>query len=93
MYILTNEHHTTLYIGVTSDLKVRLREHLDKKYPKSFTAKYNLNKLIFVEHYATIDEAIQREKQLKKKKRANKDKLIDDQNPKWKDFSKEVLEW
>jgi putative endonuclease len=93
VYILTNKHKTTLYVGVTSNIKSRLREHLEKKYSNSFSARYNLSCLVYMEHYSSIDEAIEREKQLKKKKRANKDKLISEQNPMWEDLAAEVLSW
>ena len=93
VYILTNKHKTTLYVGVTSDIRARLREHLDKKYPNSFSARYNLACLVFMEHFSSIEEAIEREEQLKKKKRANKDKLISEQNPNWENLTPVVLSW
>ena len=93
VYIITNKHKTTLYVGVTSDIRARLREHIDKKNPNSFSARYNLAYLVFMEHFSSIEEAIERDKQLKKKKRANKDKLISEQNPNWEDLSPEILSW
>ena len=93
MYILTNKRRTTLYTGVTSDLPSRIRQHIDKVYPKSFSARYNLTNLIYMEHLSTIEEAIDREKKIKGKSRANKEKLISDYNPDWKDLTPEVLNW
>jgi len=93
VYILTNKRRTTLYTGVTSDLPSRIRQHIDKVYPKSFSARYNLTNLIYMEHLSTIEEAIDREKKIKGKSRANKEKLISDYNPDWKDLTPEVLNW
>ncbi len=66
IYIMTNFGNTILYIGVTSDLKSRIWEHKTKLYPQSFTSRYNLTKLVYFEFYTTIEEAIGREKQLKR---------------------------
>ena len=65
VYIMTNKNNTVLYIGVTSVLKERTYEHQTKKYKKSFTAKYNADKLVYYEYFSSIEEAIAREKQLK----------------------------
>ena len=62
VYILTNKNHSTLYVGITSDIPSRLRDHLNKVYPKSFTARYNLNKLVYMKHFGDIESAIDREK-------------------------------
>jgi len=66
VYILTNKTHSTLYIGVTSDLISRLYEHQHNYYPGSFTSTYNLKKLVYYEGFHSIEEAIDREKQLKR---------------------------
>ena len=86
VYILTNIHNEVLYIGVTSDLFTRIPEHINKVYPNSFTAKYNCSKLVYYETFGRIEDAIAREKVLKKWKRAWKDKLITEFNPEWKDL-------
>ena len=86
VYILTNVHHEVLYIGVTSDLFTRIPEHINKRYPNSFTAKYNCNKLVYYETFARIEDAIAREKQLKKWNREWKNKLITGFNPEWKNL-------
>ena len=75
-----------MYIGVTSDLFTRIPEHITKLYSNSFTAKYNCNKLVYYETFGRIENAIAREKQLKKWNRSWKDKLISDFNPGWKDL-------
>ena len=80
VYILTNHTNTVLYIGVTSDLYFRIVEHREKKYPDSFTAKYNCSKLVYYEQFESIDEAIAKEKQLKNWKRAWKINLINQHN-------------
>jgi putative endonuclease len=93
IYIMTNKHHTTFYVGVTSDLYSRVTEHREKTYPKSFTTRYNLSKLVYYEAFSSIEEAITREKQIKGGSRAAKIKLIKFMNPEWKDLFDEVKEW
>jgi len=93
VYILTNKNKTTLYTGVTSDLPSRIRQHLNKDFPRSFSARYNLTLLVYIEHFSTIDEAIGREKKIKGKTRLNKQKLITKHNPHWLDLTPEVLKW
>ena len=61
IYIMTNTYNTTLYVGVTSNLPARIIEHRQKKFPKSFTSKYNLTKLVYFESFFSIEEAIARE--------------------------------
>ena len=91
VYILTNVFNTVIYIGVTTDLYSRVTEHKSKLYPKSFTAKYNCNKLVYFEMYPTIEEAISMEKRLKKWNRAWKIELIVKNNPLWVDLYNEDL--
>ncbi|QPH41535.1 GIY-YIG nuclease family protein [Pedobacter endophyticus] len=93
IYIMTNFLRTTLYIGVTSDLQARIIQHRDKLDPKSFTAKYNLSICIYYEMYPSIEEAIAREKQLKKWNRGKKERLIDSLNKDWTDLSPEIQSW
>lgn len=90
VYIMTNKHHTTFYTGVTSMLFARITEHKDKLYPKSFTAKYNIEKLVYFESFHSIEEAIAREKQVKKYRREKKIELIISINPGWKDLYFEI---
>ncbi|HAX15975.1 MAG TPA: endonuclease [Leeuwenhoekiella sp.] len=86
IYILTNKNHTVLYIGVTSDLKRRLKQHKQKSN-KGFTGKYNVEKLVYFESSPYVENAIKREKQLKKWNRAWKENLINEMNPDWNDLS------
>ena len=64
VYMITNKHHNVLYIGVTNNIERRAQEHREKVI-KGFTAKYNLTKIVYYEHYQHITDAIIREKQLK----------------------------
>ena len=93
VYLITNKHHTTLYTGVTSDLQARLWEHKNKIHPNSFSARYNLIKLVYYETFSTIEEAIEMEKVIKGKSRAKKEAIINSINPKWNDFGDEVEQW
>ena len=93
VYIMTNKNHTTLYVGVTSSLFDRMVMHKEKRYPKSFTARYNLDKLVYYEVFHSIEEAISREKQIKAGSRAAKEKLINSINPEWKDLFDDVSKW
>ena len=78
-YILSNKSNSTLYIGVTNDLERRVSEHKSGLIP-GFTQKYNCNKLVYYETFSNVEEAIAREKQLKKWSRSKKDWLIDTKN-------------
>lgn len=62
---MTNDNNTVLYTGVTSDLKERVNQHKSKKHPDSFSARYNICKLVYYESYGSIGDAIIREKQIK----------------------------
>lgn len=93
VYIMTNKNNTTLYTGVTSNLKIRTIKHKNNFYPDSFSARYNLHKLVFYEGFHLIDEAIAREKQIKAGSRKKKETLINSINPEWKDLYPEVVEW
>jgi putative endonuclease len=92
-YILTNEHHTVLYVGATSDLKIRIWQHRTKAFANSYTAKYNCFKLVCFEDFPTIVSAIEREKQLKSWNRKLKEELINSLNPEWKDLWEVVQDW
>ena len=90
IYILTNKNHTTLYVGVTSNLPERILQHHEKKYKGSFSAKYNVNKLVYWESFQEIGDAIAREKQLKAGSRQKKLDLINAFNPEWKDLFESI---
>ena len=89
VYIITNFKRTTLYTGVTSDLVSRILEHKQKKYPKSFSDKYNLNILVYFESFPSMEEAIEQEKYINGKVRKWKDDLINARNPQWD----EIKDW
>lgn len=84
-YIAASPNNKALYIGLTNDLKRRMYEHKNKLVP-GFTVKYNIIKLVYYEHYTNINDAIKREKNLKKWKREWKNELITKVNPEWKDL-------
>ncbi len=86
VYLITNQNNTVIYTGVTSELKSRIYDHKTKKYPDSFTAKYNCNKLVYFENFTTIIEAIAREKQIKGGSRKKKLELVNKFNPEWNDL-------
>ncbi len=86
VYIMTNQNHTVLHTGVTSELENRCIQHRIKNYPNSFTAKYNVNKLVYYERFGNISDAISREKQIKAGSRQKKIELIAKDNPKWNDL-------
>ena len=89
-YIVTNKNHTVLYTGVTSALRNLIGEHRYKKYPHSFTAKYNADELVYYEAFFGIGEAIAREKQIKGGSRQKKIDLINAFNPKWRDLYEDL---
>jgi len=76
-----------LYAGVTSDLEQRVYEHKTKLHRDSFTAKYQCDRLVYYEEFSEVEEAIKREKQLKRYKSEWKTNLVNQMNPEWKDLS------
>ena len=86
VYILASRRHGTLYIGVTNSLQKRLEEHRTGK-GSSFVKAYGIHRLVYVESYERADEAIAREKQLKRWKRDWKIELIERENLEWRDLS------
>ena len=86
VYILASRHHGTLYIGVTNNIRARLEQHRSGR-GSQFVKKYGVFRLVHVEIFATPQEAIAREKQLKFWKRDWKIKLIEAENPDWNDRS------
>lgn len=89
VYILMNKWNTTSYIGITNSLSERIWQHR-QKIVKGFTEKYNLNKLVYYEIFDSPDEAISREKQLKRWSRKKKVDLIKKQNIDFKDLSENL---
>lgn len=90
VYIMTNKNKTVLYVGVTNDLQRRVYEH-SMGIVKGFTHKYNCHYLIYFEEFNEIDQAIQREKEIKKWRREKKEALIASKNPYWSFLNDEVL--
>ena len=91
VYILTNKNHTVLYTGVTSDLVRRVYEHKSHADPKSFTAKYKTDRLVYFEETCDVQAAIEREKQIKGWSRNRKTDLIFERNPHWEDLYNRIL--
>jgi len=87
VYILSNKRRTVLYVGVSSDLIGRTIKHKTKFYAHSFSARYNVDRLVYFEEFDSIVDAIAREKQLKAGPRKQKEKLINAINPEWNDLS------
>ena len=90
IYIITNKYQTVVYTGVTSNLPQRIKDHIDKRYPNSFSARYSLNILVYYEQFQWIGDAIAREKQIKAGSRESKNNLIRSINPTWKDLFDEI---
>ncbi|MES2688868.1 MAG: GIY-YIG nuclease family protein [Bacteroidota bacterium] len=85
VYILTNKTNTVLYTGVTNNIIKRTEEH-KTGYGSVFTTKYKLKKLVYFEEFNLINQAIDREKQIKGGTRQRKIDLINGINPEWKDL-------
>lgn len=90
VYIITNKHNKVLYTGVTSNLQARVFEHQEKTNPNSFSAKYNLNKLVYYKGFQHIEEAIAEEKRIKGGSRKKKINLIESINPTWGDLRNQL---
>ena len=86
VYILTNKSNKVMYIGITNDLERRLYEHKNEQI-EGFTKKYHVHKLVYFEEYSEINDAISREKQLKRWVRSKKNWLVETKNPNWDDWS------
>ena len=93
VYIMCNKLRTVIYIGVTVDLFSRIMEHKNHTYKNSFTDRYNYELCVYYEHYPSIQQAIAREKEIKKWRRSKKDALINTLNPEWEDLWKDVKNW
>jgi putative endonuclease len=91
VYIVTNKNKTVLYIGVTNDLQRRIYEH-ENELLLGFTQKYNCHFLVYYEHFQNIEDAITREKELKKWRREKKENLIIESNPEWRFLNNEIYE-
>jgi putative endonuclease len=87
VYILASRSRT-LYIGFTNDIRLRIKQHRDNR-PGTHTAKYNIGRLVYYEHFTYVLNAIAREKELKDWNRAKKTALIEQENPTWEDLATE----
>jgi putative endonuclease len=88
VYLLTNWNNRVIYVGVTNDLERRVYEHKNKLI-QGFTAKYNVNKLVYFEETSDVESAIAREKEIKKWRREKKNLLVNRVNPEWKDLGQD----
>jgi putative endonuclease len=86
VYILASSFQK-LYIGITTEIEVRISQHKNGTNARSFTSRFKINKLVYLERFAMVSEAIAREKQLKKWSRIKKLRIIVAQNPTWQDLS------
>ena len=91
VYILTNANKTVLYTGVKNDLIRRVYEHKNHLDRSSFTARYNVENLVYYEVTSSVEAAIEREKQIKGWNRKHKNKLIERMNPGWEDIYQKIL--
>ena len=85
VYILASKKNGTLYIGVTNNLLKRVYEHKNNLV-EGFTQKYDVHNLVYYEIFRNIQDAITREKNIKKWKRKWKMEMIEESNPKWEDL-------
>jgi putative endonuclease len=90
-YILANKRNGALYIGVTHYLFSRIFQHKLKENLRSFTARYGIDKLVYFEIYQYIQDAIKREKQMKKWNRGWKIRLIEKENSVWRDLFADMV--
>ena len=91
VYILTNRTNKVVYTGVTNDLVRRVYEHRHHLDKSSFTAQYNVEKLVYYEETSSSRAAIEREKQIKSWSRKKKNELIESKNPNWQDIYDSIL--
>ena len=89
VYLMSNATNSTLYIGVTNNLRRRVYEHKNE-LTEGFTKRYHIHKLVYFENTTDVRAAIEREKQLKGWSRAKKNALVATMNPEWMDLS---LQW
>lgn len=91
VYIITNLSKSTLYIGVTNNLSLRVDQHANNKGEKdSFAGRYYCHYLIYYESFADVKQAIAREKEIKKWRREKKVHLIGSTNPTWQFLNNEI---
>ena len=91
VYILASKRNGTLYLGVTSDIVNRVWQHKND-LAEGFTRKYGVKKLVYYEIHEDAENAIKREKQLKKWRRAWKLELIEARNSEWRDLYADICQ-
>jgi len=87
VYIVTNKRRTTVYIGITNELRLRVWQHRNHSRPGSFSDRYSCGVLVYYEQFRDVKAAIAREKQLKGWRREKKNRLIESLNPQWNDLA------
>ncbi|RYE21161.1 MAG: GIY-YIG nuclease family protein [Sphingobacteriaceae bacterium] len=93
VYIVTNSTKSTLYLGVTNDLSIRIKQHYENRgLQETFAGRYHCCFLVFWEHHTNINFAIEREKEIKKWRREKKDILITQFNSKWRFLNNDIQE-
>lgn len=90
IYILSNKYRGVLYIGSSSDLLLRVWQY-KQQVIRSFSSRYNLQRLVYFEEHHNAYAMVQRERQMKKWKRAWKITLIEEKNPRWVDLYEELI--
>lgn len=90
VYILTNAHHTVLYVGLSSNLPQRYHQHGHKVFENAFTKRYNVNRLVYYESHGEASLASRREYLLKRWHRPWKEQLINEFNPQWTDLGPQI---
>ena len=90
VYILASRRNGTLYTGVTANLPARMMQHRDGT-GRGFAARYKVARLVHAEQFERIEEAIAREKAIKKWRRAWKLELIERDNPEWRDLFEHLV--
>ena len=90
MYLLASSQNGMVYIGVTNSITRRLEEH-QTGLTEGFTRRYGIRKLVYYETFLDVDNAIAREKQLKRWSRKKKNALVESKNPAWEDLSEKIF--
>jgi putative endonuclease len=86
VYILTNKHRNTLYIGITNNIQRRLYQHQSREV-EGFTKRYHFNRPVWFEHFRNVNDATACEKKLKGRRRSRKIALVEQTNPRWPGLS------
>ena len=94
VYIVTKPTKSVLYVGITNDLAQRLVEHyMERGKPSTFAGRYYCYNLLYYEDFQYVEDAIAREKEIKKWRRSKKEALINKFNPERKFLNNEILRW